>query len=254
MSIWANTDLARAYADVRSDLPPGLRAVWIDAFRAAVRSVPGRRLLDLGCGTGRFTALLAEAFGSPAIGIDGSPAMLHERVRPEHSPVTFLAGDATALPLRDAAIDLALLSMVYHLLAAAGVAGSALGELHRVIRPNGWVLVRTPSLEMIDRIPWLPFFPGARALDEARLPPRRAIVTTFERAGFAAYSHRMVEYEFAGSPLEAFERVRRRPFSTLRLLSDEAFEEGLARYETHCRTAPPTPLVEALDFFVFRRP
>jgi ubiquinone/menaquinone biosynthesis C-methylase UbiE len=254
MSLWANADLARAYADVRSDLSDAVRAVWVEAFRSAVPPVPLRRLLDVGCGTGRFTTLLAEVFGSPTIGVDGSPAMLRERVLPARTPVAFMGADATALPLRKASIDLALLSMVYHLLSAAAAAPAAVGELHRVVRPGGFVLVRTPTLEMLDRISWLAFFPGARALDEARLPPRAHIATTFEQAGFATHAYRTIEQEFESTPLEALAKVRRRPFSTLRLLSDVAFAEGLARYEAHCRNAPERPLVEALDFFVFHRP
>ena len=253
VSIWANADLARAYADVRSDLSDSVRAIWVDAFRSAVPPIPLRRVLDVGCGTGRFTTLLAEIFGSLTIGVDGSPAMLRERVRPAPLPVAFVGAEATALPLRAAAIDLALLSMVYHLLATAGVAAAAVGELHRVVRQGGWVLVRTPTLELLDHIAWLPFFPGARALDEARLPPRGHVVASFEHAGFATHAHRAIEQEFASTPLEAFEKVRRRPFSTLRLLPDGAFDEGLARYEAHCRMAPPTPLIDTLDLFVFQR-
>jgi ubiquinone/menaquinone biosynthesis C-methylase UbiE len=251
MSIWASADLARAYADVRSDLSPSIRTIWGGAFRSAVPSVPLRRLLDLGCGTGRFTALLAEVLETPTIGVDGSPAMLRERVA---VPAVFASADATALPFRASSFDLALLSMVYHLLFTAGVATPAVAELHRVVRPHGWVLLRTPSLELIDHISWLPFFPGARALDEARLPPRRQLVGTFEHAGFTMQTHRTIEQEFAPTPLHALEAVRRRPYSTLRLLPDSAFAEGLALYEAHCRTAPPTPLIEPLDFFVFRRP
>jgi ubiquinone/menaquinone biosynthesis C-methylase UbiE len=253
MSIWADADLARAYADVRGDFSASVRAVWTEAFRSAAPSAPLRRLLDVGCGTGRFSVLLAEVFGASTIGVDGSPAMLRERALPASAPVTFVGAEATALPLREDSIDLALLSMVYHLLAASGAAAGAVEELHRVVRQDGWVLVRTPTLEIIDRISWLPFFPGARALDEARLPPRAQVVATFEQAGFTTHAHRIIEHEFAASPPEALEKVRRRPFSTLRLLADEAFEEGLARYEAHCRNAPPRPLMESLDFFVFRR-
>src|SRR4030095_10267287 len=41
--------------------------------------------------------------------------------------------------------------------------------------------------------------------------------------------------------------------ATLRLISDEAFAAGLARYEAHCRQAPSTPRAESLEFFAFRR-
>ena len=253
MSIWTSPDLARAYADVRSELSASIRTVWGEAFRSAVPAGMPRRVLDLGCGTGRFTVLLAQVFGAPTIGVDGSPAMLRERLAAADLPIAFASADATALPFQEASFDVALLSMVYHLLSTAGVAGAAVRELHRIVQPQGSVLVRTPSLEIIDRISWLPFFPGARDIDERRLPPRHQIVATLEHAGFTTHTHRVIEHEFAPSPLHALEAVRRRPFSTLRLLPDTAFEEGLRRYEAHCRTAPQTPLIEPLDFFVFQR-
>jgi ubiquinone/menaquinone biosynthesis C-methylase UbiE len=249
-SIWASADLAKAYADVRTDLSPAARAVWAEVFRAAVSSTPVRRLLDVGCGTGRFTAFLSEVFGAAAVGIDGSVAMLQERVLVPGAPLSFLGAEAAALPFRAGAIDLALLSMVYHLLVPPT---AAVTELSRVIRPGGWVFLRTPTRELLDRVEFLAFFPEALAIDEARMPPRARITDTFTRAGFTAHTWKIVEQEFAGSPLEALERVRRRAFSTLRLISDEAFREGLARYEAHCLSAPPAPRTESLEFFAFRR-
>ena len=249
-SIWANAELAKAYADVRTDLSPAARTVWAETFRAAVPSTQVRRLLDVGCGSGRFTAFLAEVFDAAAVGIDGSVAMLQERAHVPGAPLGFLGADAAALPLRAGAIDLALLSMIYHLLVPPT---AAVAELGRVIRPGGWVFLRTPTRELLDRVEFLAFFPEARAIDEARIPLRAQITDTFTCAGFTAQTWRIVEQEFAGSPLQALERVRRRAFSTLRLISDEAFREGLARYEAHCLDAPPTPRTESLEFFVFQR-
>jgi SAM-dependent methyltransferase len=248
--LWDDEELARAYADLRTDLAPAARAVWADVFRATVPDRGLRRLLDVGCGTGRFTALLAEAFAAPALGVDASAAMLRERARPPGAPVTILAADATALPLAPAAIDLALMSMVYHFLRPPE---PAVAELHRVIRPGGWVLVRTPTREMLDRVEFLRFFPDARAIDEVRMPPRARITRTFVAAGFAAYSWRVVEAEFASTPGEALDRVRRRAFSSLRMIPDDAFAAGLAKYEAHCLAAPPTPPSESLELFAFRR-
>jgi ubiquinone/menaquinone biosynthesis C-methylase UbiE len=129
MSIWASADLARAYADVRSGLSESIRSVWGEAFRDAVPVPAPRRLLDLGCGTGRFTVLLGQVFGAPVVGVDGSPAMLRERLAAPGLPIAFASADATALPFRAASFDVALLSMIYHLLSAAGVAGPSVGEL-----------------------------------------------------------------------------------------------------------------------------
>jgi SAM-dependent methyltransferase len=248
--LWDDAELARAYADLRTELSPAARAVWADAFRAAVSDTAVHRLLDVGCGTGRFTAMLAEIFEARAIGVDASAAMLHERAQPAGAPVAIVAADATALPLAPGTIDVALLSMVYHFLTPPE---PAVAELHRVIRPDGWVLVRTPTRELLDRVEMLRFFPDARAIDDVRMPPRARITRTFVGAGFVAHAWRIVEQELASSPDDVLERVRRRAFSSLRMISDDAFAAGLARYEAHCRAAPPTPRTESLELFVFRR-
>ncbi len=247
MSLWTR-DLARAYADVRGELSPAARAVWADALRAAIPSAPLRRVLDLGCGTGRFTTFLADVFGAPVIGVDASPDMLRERIG--GAALSFVAGDASALPLAAGAIDLALLSMVYHLLTPVA---PAIAELRRVIRPEGWAVLRTPTRELLDRVEFLAFFPEARAIDDARMPSRADIRVTFTRAGFVPHVWRIVEQEFSTTPMEAFERVRRRAFSNLRMISDEAFAAGLARYEAHCRDAAPVAQSESLELFVFQR-
>ena len=158
--------------------------------------------------------------------------------------------DAAALPVRRGAVDLALLSMVYHLLASPAATAA---ELHRVLGPGGAVLVRTPTREILDRIGFLPFFPAARAIDEARMPARASLEAVFAGAGFGGGLHATVEHEFAPTPAEAYAKVSRRPFSSLRLMPDNAFAEGLVRYEAFCRNAPPEPLVEPLDLFVFHR-
>lgn len=53
---------------------------------------PGERILDLGCGTGHLTALIAQA-GTQAVGLDHSPEML-EQARAAYSALTFVQGDA----------------------------------------------------------------------------------------------------------------------------------------------------------------
>ena len=63
----------------------------------------GESLLEIGCGTGRFSAWLAPTFR--VLGIDRSPAMLAE-MRARHPRIPAVLGDAHQLPLSDAAINL----------------------------------------------------------------------------------------------------------------------------------------------------
>ena len=248
-ALWDRPELARAYREMRG-VTEHVRRTWGAAFRAALPDARPRRSLDLGCGTGRFTALLAETFGGAVVGLDASETMLRERLAPAAAPLAFATAHAAALPVRDGAMDLALLSMVYHLFVPRE---PVIAELHRVLAPGGVVLVRTPTRELLDRVSFLPYFPGARALDESRMPSRASVADVLGRAGFALASRATIDQEFAASPAEAYEKVRRRPFSTLQLIADASFAEGLKRYEEFCRNAPPGPLIEPIDLFVFRR-
>ena len=106
-TLWNNADVARAYREVRG-VSESVRRTWRTAFRAALPDLRPRRSLDLGCGTGRFTALIAETFGGAVIGVDASVTMLEERPAARGMPLTFAAAHAGSLPLRDGAIDLVL--------------------------------------------------------------------------------------------------------------------------------------------------
>ena len=98
----------------------------------------GQRLLDVGTGTG-LVAAAAAARGEPglAVGLDVSLAMLaHARARGAPLGVRLVAGDAEALPCRDASFD----AVVGHfVLVFCDRPESALVEIHRVLRAGGRV-------------------------------------------------------------------------------------------------------------------
>jgi SAM-dependent methyltransferase len=73
-------------------------------------------VLDLGTGTGMFAVALTRCRrGSQVVAIDPSPAMLAQAATlASHPRVRYLAGNATALPIGDRTIDLALLSRIIH--------------------------------------------------------------------------------------------------------------------------------------------
>jgi SAM-dependent methyltransferase len=105
---WHLFDQAAARYDAWYDTPRGQRVE--SAERALLSELPAAfpgagSLLDVGCGTGRFSAWLAPALR--VLGIDRSPGMLTE-MRTRHPTISAVLGDAQRLPLSDAAIDLVL--------------------------------------------------------------------------------------------------------------------------------------------------
>jgi SAM-dependent methyltransferase len=90
---------AAAYAEHRPDYA---RA----AVRWALERAPGPRVLDLGAGTGKLTAVMA-ALGADVIAVEPDPAMLAE-LRRALPDVLALPGRAEAIPLPDASVDAVL--------------------------------------------------------------------------------------------------------------------------------------------------
>lgn len=79
------------------------RGMWDDREALADLELETReRIVDVGCGTGELTRVLAGESSAAVLGIDADHDLL--RVARDHAPV--LAGDATRLPLRDDAADL----------------------------------------------------------------------------------------------------------------------------------------------------
>jgi SAM-dependent methyltransferase len=108
---------------------------------------PGDRVLDAGCGFGRFAAALAE-LGCETVGVDISPAAIAEAERRRPGP-TYLVADLTQpLPDEVAPFD-ALLSMYSSFGYGATVADdeAMLRAFHRALRPGGRLLMQLSDLE-----------------------------------------------------------------------------------------------------------
>ena len=98
------------------------------------------RLVDVGTGTGRMLALLAEQ-AETATGIDRSPEMLRlARAKLDGSavPVHLMQGDVARLPLADASADTVVIHQLLHYLPDPA---QALDEVARILAPGGRLLV-----------------------------------------------------------------------------------------------------------------
>jgi arsenite methyltransferase len=110
--------------------------------REALNAASGERIVDVGCGPGFYVAELLDAVGRDGsiVGVDGSAEMLAiARRRVEGEPnVAFHAADATALPLEDGEFDAAFSVQVLEYVPDVA---KALGEMHRVLRAGGRVVI-----------------------------------------------------------------------------------------------------------------
>ena len=117
---------------------------------ALMREIMGRfavgDALDAGCGTGRHTEFLLQK-GHRVIGVDASAGML-EIARTRLPDVEFRVGDVGALPVQSSSMDLVVCALV---LSHCRDLISPVGELARVTRPGGHVLISElhPTLSLV---------------------------------------------------------------------------------------------------------
>lgn len=131
------------YEELWDGLPEHLDPPDLELRLAFLRSRLGaaRAALDLGCGTGEFTAAIA-ARGVAAIGSDVAQAAL-ERARSRHPELEFrLAEIDRPLPFDDNEFDLVWASEVIE---HVGDTARWLSEVRRVLVPAGRLLITTPS-------------------------------------------------------------------------------------------------------------
>ena len=114
---------------------------WAAWARAMGHLLPALRVADLGCGEGYLT-IEASRWAARVIAIDRSPRVLERAralaTRRRVRNIVWRRGELERLPIRDASVDVALLSQALH---HAESPAKALSEAARIIVPGGRVLL-----------------------------------------------------------------------------------------------------------------
>jgi len=243
------SDISQDYDQARK-LPAETLALWLRTMAAAIPPAGVQIAVDVGCGTGRFSGGLTDTFGAKVLGLDPSAKMLNQaRQTYDNGRISFVQGTAEAMPMLDQSADLIFLSMVIHHFPDKP---GAFGQFARVLRPGGYLAVRTVALETLDSYPWLRCFPEAWEIERGRVPSRGDIFHWAQASNFELVVHQMIRQRFAPSPQEYVTKIGRRGLSSLKAIPDDAFAAGLARLEVYCRDEMNGPADEQIDLFIFR--
>lgn len=114
----------------------------LDVYAAIAGELGARSVLDVGCGTGTFACMLA-ARGLTVVGVDPAGASLDvARGKPGADRVTWIHGDATALPTLD--VDLATMTAnVAQVFLTDDDFAATLRGIHDALRPGGHLVFET---------------------------------------------------------------------------------------------------------------
>jgi ubiquinone/menaquinone biosynthesis C-methylase UbiE len=129
-------DIAEVYERA---LVPTIFAPWATVLLARAEPHAGARVLDVACGTGAVTRIVAAAVGETGhvVGLDVNPAMLAvARAVPTAAPIEWCEGSAARPPFPAGTFDLVLCQQGLQFVPEPERA-AALAEMYRVLRPGG---------------------------------------------------------------------------------------------------------------------
>jgi ubiquinone/menaquinone biosynthesis C-methylase UbiE len=188
-----------------------------------------RRLVDIGCGTGRFAAFAKARRGGRVWGVDPSAEMLRRaREQPGAGGIGWKQAPAERLPFRSGWFDAAHMHLVVHTLPDRP---AALREIARVLMPGGRIAIATFAMEHFARFYLNPYFPSIASIDGARFPDPGELTRELREAGYCDAAVERIGQPVSADPHDVLERVRSRYISTLHLLDPSEYADGLARLE-----------------------
>ncbi len=128
--------VAKRYDRTNAVLSGGNAVLWRRATVRAVAPQAGERILDVAAGTGTSSAAL-QRNGARVVALDFSAGMVAEGRR-RHKKIEFVEADAQKLPFGDNEFDAVTISFGLRNVADPKV---ALGEMYRVLKPGGRVVI-----------------------------------------------------------------------------------------------------------------
>jgi SAM-dependent methyltransferase len=219
-------DVAAHYDDVRGELREETLGLLVEHGDLA-----GRRVLEVGCGTGARAVQLAQRHGARVTGLDASAEMLVQARDRAVPGVEFVEGRAEELPFADATFERVLFETSIHLVDRA----AALPQAARVLAPGGRLAILTVDPAGVDDFWLAPLLPSWAAIDRARFPSPAMLAVELDLAGLPRVAVRAVPQPLTYTRDRALELLRGRYASSFALLPEGELEAGIALAE---RTLP----------------
>jgi SAM-dependent methyltransferase len=197
------------------DTPAGLRTLDTNSVLAPDRArlllrllaergagpIAGRRVLDLGAGFGAIALYFAH-LGADVVAVDPNEQRMQVALTlaQRHSlKLNIAAAPAQSLPFPDRSFDFVVANNSLCYIVERGARREAFAEIHRVLRPGGWLAMRNPNRlhprDQFTGMPLLPLLPPSlaqrvveatgRHRSEVRLTSPAGAIFELRRTGFA---------------------------------------------------------------------
>lgn len=202
----------------------------LEGIAEALKGFRARKILEVGCGTGRFIEPLRET-GASVFGLDASPGMLSEAVKRLGSDCLTL-GHANHLPFASEAFDLVCcVNAIHHFDDSRGF----IRDAALLLKPGGALAIVGIDPRVIRRRYYYEYFDGARDLDLRRYASFGQLVDWTAEAGLENVRLEVVEraaIAYMGRAIFDDPFLKKESNSLLALLSEEIYAEGLRRIQS----------------------
>ncbi|MGC8971275.1 MAG: class I SAM-dependent methyltransferase [bacterium] len=217
--------IVRQYARYR-EVHPGV-------LRSLLKSIDkNTKVLEIGCGTGNYIIALNSLTNCQAWGIDISEEML-SIAKSRTDRVNFKLSDATRLDFPNEFFDFVFSVNVIHHIEDHRVYYE---EAYRVLKCGGRIVTVTDSEWILrNRRPLTWYFPETLEVDLKRYPSIEKLKSIMKEVGFYNIEEEMTEYYYYLIDISAY---REKSFSSLNLISEEAFKKGIERMEEDLKKGP----------------
>jgi len=136
--------IAQDFARVRKEVWEEMKFLFEDYL------IPGEKVLDLGCGNGRWFRLFQEKKVN-YIGVDSSERLI-EIAKKKYPEAKFQAADALHLPFPNNFFDKIYSIAVLHHIPSEGLRLGFLKEIRRVLKPEGLLILTVWKLQQRKEI------------------------------------------------------------------------------------------------------
>ena len=244
------TDIPKGYDRAR-DHGPEYVDLWMNEIEYALGKKEINGIVDIGCGTGRFSEGLAARFDTAVTGIDPSIKMLSQaKAKKKDSRVRYVSGKSESMPVPSGSVDIVFMSMCFH---HFNNPAAAIAECRRILRDQGFLVLRTGSIEQINSYPYVPFFPESYPILEEMLHTVSDTITLFESAGLKLVVSKVVRQTISSDWKTYADKILAGGDSALARLSDGEFDKGLKALRNYSQNNDREAVIEPIDLFVFQK-
>jgi ubiquinone/menaquinone biosynthesis C-methylase UbiE len=201
------------------------------------------KILDIGCGTGRFTIPFARRFKNfTVVGADKSSNMLEQaKQKGGAERVEWTEQDICDQGFESASFDLVFVSDLLHHIANPL---DAIRECKRVLRPGGWLLCKYGAMENIANDPEHVFFPQTIVVDAKRTPTQEQVVDWLRTENFRGVNSQTWKEKTRVSGADRLAAARAKSISVLHMIEQDHFDKGLEALGRHVAENPNDPWLQ----------